>query len=152
MESNAIENNAMTNKGFHSYIRTLYGNFCDLEIISHSDTNNETVAIHARTNVLETPDDYRIEIALPGYKKSDITIKVEDDVLTVVVDCKTKEADKITRYYKKEFFVSSFTRSFLLPENVQDDLIEAVYADGVLMLTLPKGDTSITCKKDILIS
>ena len=141
----------MTNKGFHSYIRTLYGNFCDLEIISHADTNTETVAIHARTNVLETPDDYKIQIALPGYKKSDITVKVEEDVLTIVVDCKTKESDHITRYYKKEFFVSSFTRSFLLPENVQDDEIEAIFSDGVLSLTLPKGEESITCKKDIAI-
>jgi HSP20 family protein len=146
-----MEENAINNTSFHSYIRTLYGNFCDLEFISHSNMGKEEISIHAPTNVLETDESYNIQIALPGYKKENITARINEDVLTIQAQCHEEKKEKIKRFYKKEFFTSSFTRSFLLPADVQDDAIEGIYRDGVLLLLLPKAENPVKCTKEIQI-
>jgi HSP20 family protein len=146
-----MELNSINNTSFHSYIRTLYGNFCDLEFISNADMGKEEISIHAPTNVLETDESYNIQIALPGYKKENISARIDEDVLTIQAQCHEEKKENIKRFYKKEFFTSSFRRSFLLPGDVQDDAIEGIYRDGVLLLMLPKTENPIKCTKDIQI-
>lgn len=91
-------------------------------------------------NIKETEQDFSLEMAAPGKSKQDFNIEVNDNVLTVSSERKqqNEEKDADGRYTRREFSYSSFKRSFTLPENIQEDNINACYKDGVLHISLPK--------------
>jgi len=82
-----------------------------------------------RTNIVENEKDYQIEIAVPGLIKDDISIKVEDDILTI-----SHERDEEETFR----FTSSFKKVYSLPDDVSIKGIVAKVENGVLLLTLPK--------------
>ena len=90
-------------------------------------------------NTKETVDSYVMEVAIPGMKKEDFKIDINDNILTISSEKKEekeeKDGEKITR---REFSYSSFKRSFQLPVNIKKDDISAEYSDGLLKLALPK--------------
>ncbi|HTS43622.1 MAG TPA: Hsp20/alpha crystallin family protein [Puia sp.] len=92
------------------------------------------------TNITETKDEYKVSVAAPGLKKSDFKIDVEGNMLTISSEREDTKEEKDARYTRKEYSYSSFNRSFTLPEEVNQDKIEASYEDGVLRLTLPKKE------------
>ena len=79
-----------------------------------------------------------VSLAAPGLKKSDFKIEVEGNMLTISSEKEESKEEKETRYTRKEYSYTSFSRSFTLPEEVNKEKIDAVYEDGVLKLTLPK--------------
>ncbi|SFV74521.1 Heat shock protein Hsp20 [hydrothermal vent metagenome] len=81
---------------------------------------------------------YHIEVDLPGVKKEDIEVKVEDNVLIVSGERKVKEELKEENYYKVESSFGTFSRSFSLPEDVDIENIHAESVDGVLEVVIPK--------------
>jgi HSP20 family protein len=89
-------------------------------------------------NVKETDKSYEIELAAPGRNKKDFNIAAEDGVLTISSEQKEEKEQKEKEYMRKEFSYSSFSRSFSLPENANQDEIKANYADGVLKLEIAK--------------
>ena len=90
------------------------------------------------TNVVETNEGFRIEMAAPGLEKTDFNITVEKDLLSIATEQKNKEEVKEGKYTRHEFNYTSFKRSFTLPENVDVSGIEATYENGVLNISLPK--------------
>lgn len=92
---------------------------------------------------------YHIDVDLPGVKKEDISVKVENNVLTLKGERKTKEEVKKEDYYKMESSFGSFTRSFTLPDNVDSENIHAENKDGVLEITLPKKEGKNKSSKEI---
>ncbi|MFT4663725.1 MAG: HSP20 family protein [Polaribacter sp.] len=90
-------------------------------------------------NIKESADQYELEIAAPGMEKSDFQINIDQDVLTISSEKKTKteEGDKFTR---REFSYGSFKRSFDLPETVDASKIAANYHNGVLAILIPKRE------------
>ncbi|SFV74522.1 Heat shock protein Hsp20 [hydrothermal vent metagenome] len=82
--------------------------------------------------------DFHLEVDLPGVKKEDINIKVEDGILTVSAVRKYKDEVKRDDYYVSESVFGRFERRFLLPDTVDSDKIDAEYKDGQLILTLHK--------------
>ncbi len=117
--------------------------------------NYETFSVPA-VNIQENFANFAIQLAAPGLKKENFAIEVEDNVLKVSAEVTTnteksdeKEKSKFTR---KEFNYSSFTRSFTLPETVHVDEINAAYEDGVLTITLPKKEEEKISKKMVEIS
>jgi len=91
-------------------------------------------------NISERPNDYFIEMAAPGFAKEDFKLNVDNDVLTISAEKKNEKKDETSRYTRKEFQYSSFSRTFTMPEHVEADKIGAAYTDGVLSLTLPKKE------------
>ena len=92
-------------------------------------------------NVKETETEYQIEVAVPGLKKENFNIKVENSVLTISYDQKEEKEDKVKDYTRCEFTYSSFQRSFSIPKDeVDDSKTEALYKDGVLHVTLHKRE------------
>lgn len=81
---------------------------------------------------------YHIEVDLPGVKKDDIDVQVEDGVLIVSGERKAKEEIKEENYYKIESSFGSFSRSFRLPEEADVENIHAESVDGVLEVVVPK--------------
>lgn len=94
-------------------------------------------------NIQENEKDFLLELAVPGRKKDDFTMDVDDNVLTIAAENKnTKEVNE-GNYSRREFNYSSFKRAFTLPETVNEDSIKANYEDGVLTITLPKKEEAL---------
>ena len=85
---------------------------------------------------------YHVEVDLPGVKKEDISVQVEDSTLIVSGERKAKEEVKEEDYYKIESSFGSFTRSFSLPEEADIENIHAESEDGVLEVIVPKLETA----------
>jgi HSP20 family protein len=89
-------------------------------------------------NVRETENNFEIEVAAPGRSKKDFKISAENGVLTISSEQKEEKEEKEKDYTRREFSYSSFSRSFTLPENANEDDIKANYADGILKLEVAK--------------
>ncbi len=99
-------------------------------------------------NVIESNDGYNIEIAAPGLKKDDFKVGVEHDTLTISVEKDLEKEETETKYTRREYGYTSFSRSFSLPDTVDADKIDAKYNDGILNITLPmkKGTNKETSR------
>ncbi|HEX8040663.1 MAG TPA: Hsp20/alpha crystallin family protein [Chryseosolibacter sp.] len=94
-------------------------------------------------NVMETNDDFRIEVAAPGMKRSDFKVELDNNVLTISSqrEDSNQEKDENGNYTRREFSYQSFQRSFSLPEKkVLGEKISARYVDGILHVTVPKSE------------
>lgn len=102
-------------------------------------------------DILNKKDDVVLNIELPGVKKEDITINIEDRVLTIKGERKFENEEKKDNYLRKERSYGSFKRSFSLSDDVLIDEVNAGFQDGVLTLTLKK-DTAKEEVKQITIN
>lgn len=92
-------------------------------------------------DIVENDNNYTIEADLPGLEKKDITINVENGVLTISGEKnKDKKERKKGRYYYYERSYGSFCRTFALPENIDEKNIQANYKNGLLSLTIKKTE------------
>ena len=98
---------------------------------------NDRQALGFRTDVIDTGDAYKLEAELPGFKKEDISLDVENDCLTISVERKVEDEDKRPNFVKRERVYGSFSRSFDV-SGIEVEKIEASYQDGILTLTMPK--------------
>ena len=93
-------------------------------------------------NSVENNDSFEIDLAVPGMKKEDFTIELNDKVLVISSETSnTMENDKMRL---NEFNFSSFQRSFRVPDSVDQDKIKANYKNGILKIKLPKRKESIS--------
>ena len=86
-------------------------------------------------------DSFTIEIDLPGVKKEDIELQVEDNILTVKAVRKMKNEVKKDDYYLCESNFGLISRSFVLPEGIDREKINAKLEDGRLYITLEKEES-----------
>ncbi|MDT7829391.1 Hsp20/alpha crystallin family protein [Pricia sp. S334] len=91
-------------------------------------------------NIKETADAYFVEMAVPGLKKSDFHIDLDNQVLSISTEMEEENEHKDGNYTRREFGYSSFKRSFTLPETVEDGKIKANYHEGILSIHLPKKE------------
>ncbi len=110
--------------------------------------NNTTAVSAFRTDVLDTGDAFKLECELPGFKKEDLSIDVENDVLTISAERKSDEKESKPNYVKRERFYGSFSRSFDV-SGINVDAIEAAYNDGILTLTMPKKVEQAPAKRSL---
>lgn len=89
-------------------------------------------------NVSETKDAVYLEVGVPGMKKKDFKLSIENGMLIISAETKAEKEDKGKDYTRKEFNYRSFRRSFWLPENVDSEAIKANYKEGILKISLPK--------------
>jgi len=81
---------------------------------------------------------YHVEVDLPGMKKEDISIQIEENTLVISGERKIKEEIQEENYYKVESSFGSFSRSFSLPDDADIENIHAETKDGVLEVVVPK--------------
>ncbi len=91
-------------------------------------------------NIIETDDNYALEVAAPGKSKEDFKLSLDHDLLTISTEAKKEETEKKDNYTRKEFSFSAFKRSFELPKTVNKEEINATYTNGILHVTLPKRE------------
>ncbi len=89
-------------------------------------------------NVRESDNLFNIEMAAPGYDKDDFSISCDNGILTIAAERKQENETKDDNYTRREFGFSSFSRSFTLPTNTNEDDIKANYEDGILKLSIAK--------------
>jgi HSP20 family protein len=100
-------------------------------------------------NFSEKDGKYYLTADIPGMKKEDISVSVENGYLTVSGRKEETKEEKEANYYMKETLHGSFSRSLRLPEEVDEAKIEAFYKDGVLSVTIEKSEKSGTRKIEI---
>jgi HSP20 family protein len=91
-------------------------------------------------NITDNKDDFMVSLAVPGMKKDDFNIDVDGNMLTISCEKEDEKEDKNSKYTRKEYNYSSFSRSFTLPDEVNKEKIDARYEEGVLKLMLPKKE------------
>jgi len=109
------------------------------------DTFHNVASHLPLANLAKHADDtFTIEVDLPGVKKEDIELKVEDDYLTVTAVRKFKNEVKEDDYYLCESNFGVISRSFVLSDNIDRDKIHAKFENGRLYLTLEKVESKKT--------
>ena len=88
-------------------------------------------------NIKELDSQFEIELAVPGMKKDDFEIEVEDGVLSISSTQEEEQVNEKGKFTRREFSYSSFRRSFTLPDSVNPTKIDATYKEGVLLVLLP---------------
>jgi HSP20 family protein len=91
-------------------------------------------------NIVETEDNFTIELSVPGFRKTDFKIKIEDNIMTISGEFKADQANENSRYTRYEFARDSFNRRFRLSKWVDASGIQASYEDGILLVTIPKKE------------
>ncbi|EFV00987.1 Hsp20/alpha crystallin family protein [Pseudoramibacter alactolyticus ATCC 23263] len=112
-------------------------NTFDRDFFSHWDSSKLM-----RTDVKENDDSYELKVNLPGLKKEDVRIELNQDYLTISAKAQNAndEKDDSGKYVRRERYYGSYQRQFYLGEGVKQEDIHASMADGVLTLTIPKVD------------
>ena len=93
-------------------------------------------------NIKETKENYTFEVAIPGVNKEDLNLSVKNGLLTISSEKKEETEDKKEDYTRMEFSFNSFSRSFSLPDHIDEDKIRASYDKGVLNLLIPKKEAN----------
>ena len=93
-----------------------------------------------KVNIRETEEGYTVEMAVPGFKKDNFNISVENDQLMISAEVEQDNEEKNEEFTRREFGYASFQRTFVLPESVDGKKIKANYADGILNVHLPKKE------------
>lgn len=102
------------------------------------------------SNVKKGTAHYEIEMALPGFRKEDITVNVEGNLLKVSAERHDEEQEYA--FVRKELPFDSLKRNFQLEKDANHDLIEAIYKDGILKISIPhNGKEQAIERKNIMV-
>ena len=120
---------------------------------SFPDIDKELYGKHAKnlmkTDVKETDQGYEVAIDLPGFKKDEIKLELNDGYLTISAEkgLDKDEKDKENRYIRRERYAGSMSRSFYVGESLTEQDIHAKYENGILTLDVPKEDKKAVPEK-----
>lgn len=132
----------MLAKRNENYLPSFFDKFWNNELMDwgHSNYSSTNTSLPA-VNVLETNDDFIIEVAAPGMEKKDFKINFKNNVLTISSEKKNEKDEKKENFTRKEFSYQSFQRSFTVADNaVIGEKISANYNNGILNIVLPKHE------------
>lgn len=107
-----------------------------------------------KTDIREHDDKYEIDIDLPGFKKDEIGVELEDGYLTITAQksLNKDEEKKQGRYIRRERYAGSMQRSFYVGDALTQEDIKAKYEHGILKLSVPKKEAkAVETKKTIAI-
>ena len=96
-----------------------------------------------KTDIRETDGSYELDIDLPGFKKDEIKLELENGYLTISAakGLDKDETDKKTgKYIRRERYAGNLSRSFYIGEGVKQEDIKAAFKNGILSITVPKED------------
>jgi HSP20 family protein len=89
-------------------------------------------------DIEQTKDALVLRFDLPGIRREDVSIEVDGRTLTVSGERKEEKEENHEGYYSRERLIGKFSRSFMLPENVDESKIEAEVKEGVLTIKVPR--------------
>ena len=92
-------------------------------------------------HVFEHEKDFMIHLAVPGMTKDDFQIAIDNNNLVITGEIEKESEQKDEEFTRREYNFSSFKRTFLLPDHVNPDMVEAKYEAGILKMLIPKNDS-----------
>ena len=106
------------------------------ELMNWNDTTYST----PRMNIMETKDNYKLELCIPGLTKDDVKLSIDaEGNLVVEMTKETKKENKEEmRYLRHEFSVEHFRQTVMLPEDIHKQKISAKVENGILDIVIPK--------------
>lgn len=124
-------NKPMYSKNFNNVIDSVFG-----DLAKEVTSNN----FNPKVCISENENSFTINAELPGVKKENIHVDLEENSLTISGDKKNENEIKDNNYHLIESTFGSFSRTFYLPDNTNKENIEANFEDGILMLSIPKEE------------
>lgn len=119
------------------FARRTYNPFKEMEEMENALFGGRTTLPDFKTDIRDKGDALELKADLPGMKKEDIHVNIEDGYLTITATRNEEKEEKKDAYVRRERHVGTFTRSFDI-SSIKADEIKGSYTDGVLTLTLPK--------------
>ena len=105
-----------------------------------------------KTDIRETDNSYELDVDLPGFKKDEVQVELEDGYLTIRAQkgLDKDEKDDRGRYIRQERYAGAMSRSFYVGEGITVDDMKAKFEDGILQISVPKTTVEALPKKNIL--
>ena len=107
------------------------------ELMNWNDTTYST----PRMNIMETKDNYKLELCIPGLTKEDVKLSIDAEgnlVVEMVKEMKNEKKNEEMRYLRHEFSVEHFRQTVMLPEDIHKEQISAKVENGILDIVIPK--------------
>lgn len=95
-------------------------------------------------DVIENNKEFQINLLLAGIKKEDVSVDVDKDMLIIKAE---RKEEKDLKYNRKETYFGKYERSFVLPDNVDKENIDASLSDGILKIIVPKLADNVKLSK-----
>jgi HSP20 family protein len=130
-----------------------FHNLFDTFLNNNFSTPDQTTAgsFTPQVDIAETNTAFELQFVIPGVDKKGFNIELQDGKITVSGERKSANDKNEKNYHSRESYYGSFKRSFYLPDNIDEDKVEANYKDGILNILIPKDEKKIT-KKSIEVS
>ena len=127
---------------FSNQVPSVFDRFFEGDLFDWSNRNYSlTNTTLPSVNIKENTDEYKVEVAAPGFDKGDFKLHLDHDLLSISSEKKVEnETNNDERFTKREFSYQSFSRSFTLPQTADGDKIQASYENGVLTVIIPKKE------------
>ena len=107
------------------------------ELMNWNDNTYST----PRMNIMETKDNYKLELCIPGLTKDDVKLSIDQEgnlVVEMTKETKHEEKNNDVRYLRHEFSVEHFRQTVMLPEDIHKEQISAKVENGILDIVIPK--------------
>ena len=107
------------------------------ELMNWNDTTYST----PRMNIMETKDNYKLELCIPGLTKDDVKLSIDTEgnlVVEMTKETKNEKKDEEMRYLRHEFSVEHFRQTVMLPDDIHKEQISAKVENGILDIVIPK--------------
>jgi len=121
------------------YVPTTFSSLVD-RFFNDSLTRSGGSSFVPKVDIIENENSYELHVAAPGLNKEDFNIEVKDNYLTVSGERKFTNEKKDKNFHAIETQYGSFSRSFVLPENIDGAKINARYNNGILEVLVPKDE------------
>lgn len=127
---------------FSNQVPSLFDRFLEGDLFDWSNRNFSTTnTTLPSVNIKENADEFKVEVAAPGFDKGDFKLELNHDVLTISSEKQIENETKDDEHFsKREFSYQSFTRSFTLPNIADSERIDANYDKGILTVSIPKKE------------
>lgn len=126
---------------------SVFSNLFEIEKFFDNFRAGDNDAWLPAANIKEDDKSYGIEVAVPGIKKEDITLEVENGLLTVSGKSKEEKNEENSSFLRREYKSSAFARTFSLPDNANEDGITSHYENGILNIGIAKKEPAVKKEK-----
>ena len=126
-----------------NYFPRVFNSFWNDDVFSKIMNENLPSA-----NVSEDGNGFNVDLSVPGFGKNNIYLEIEKNILKVTGKVESEKEEKETneKFLRREFSQSSFSRNFVLPDNIDLENISAKQEDGILKIKLPKKSIVLSDK------
>lgn len=100
-------------------------------------------------DISETDTAYLVKGEIPGVKKEDIKVTIEDGMITMRGERKQEKEEKNEKFHRIERSYGNFMRSFRIPDDADESAVKAEFKDGMISVTLPKSEKAKSKSKEI---